>query len=251
MVVDGFYRSKLGGEIICWHAKESHHFCNCQLKDYGTEAENGNSAEKDDLIAQLREAHALNHEPYQRLKDCPTDESRLATDINRSINRALAILSDVEKSGYTADILNRKSNRAMRAGIVSTDDAEINVAALELSDAMDAYHGCCPICCGEGQIMSIVLEELETIEENTTDFALNFLSAASWSKHDEDMISSQCICIQCALLLDRSIFQENVLAKIPAVSYQGPNRKYIEHQLTSHSLQGSPPGHLESSNYSV
>ena len=32
MVIDGFYRSKLGGEIICWHAKESHHFCDCQIR---------------------------------------------------------------------------------------------------------------------------------------------------------------------------------------------------------------------------
>lgn len=65
--------------------------------------------------------------------------------------------------------------------------------------------------------MSIILKSLETVEENTTDFALNFPLAAGWSKHNKDMISSQCICFQSALLLDRSIFQEEVVAKIPAV----------------------------------
>lgn len=89
-----------------------------------------NSAEKTKLVVQLREAHALNRNTYQRLRDCPSDESRLAADINRSINRALVILSDYEKSSYTADILNRKSNRAMRAGVVSAADAEIHISAL-------------------------------------------------------------------------------------------------------------------------
>ena len=45
------------------------------------------------------------------------------------------------------------------------------------------------------------------------------------------MISSQCICFQCALLCPRSIYQENVVATIPALCYQGPNKKYINHQL--------------------
>ena len=173
----------------------------------------------------------MNRDTYRRLKDSPSDEARLAAELNRSINRALALLSDFEKSAYTADILNRKSNRAMRAGVVSEADTEVYATALDLSDATDACRGACPICYGEDQIMSIVLKRLETVEENTTDFALNFPLAAGWSQHNKDMISSQCICFQCALLLDRSIFQEDVVAKIPAVSYHGPNRKYTEHQL--------------------
>lgn len=45
------------------------------------------------------------------------------------------------------------------------------------------------------------------------------------------MISSQCICFQCALLCPKSIYQENIVATIPTVSYQGPNKKFINHQL--------------------
>ena len=191
----------------------------------------GTSSEKHQLLAQLREAHARNRDTYRRLKDSPSEESRLATEINRSVNRVLAILSEYEKSSYTADILNRKSNRAMHAGVVSAADAEIYVLALELSDTMDACRGTCSICCGEDQIMSIVLKELQTAEENTTYFALNFPLAAGWSKHNKDVVSSQCICFQCALLLERSIFHEKIVAKIPAVSYEGPNKEYIQHQL--------------------
>lgn len=45
------------------------------------------------------------------------------------------------------------------------------------------------------------------------------------------MISSQCICFQCALLCPRSIYQEDIVATIPTVCYRGPNKKYINHQL--------------------
>ena len=170
-------------------------------------------------MALLREAHARNREIYQRLKDSPSGQFRLAAELNRPINRALAILSEYDKSSYAADILARKSNRAMRAGVVSAADADIHVLALDLSDTMDACRGTCTVCCGEDQIMSIVLKELETVEENTTDFALNFPLAASWSKHNEDLVSSQCMCFQCALLLERSIFHEKIVAKILAVYY--------------------------------
>ena len=119
----------------------------------------------------------------------------------------------------------------MRAGVVSAADVEIHVLALELSDTIDACRGTCTICYGDDQIMSILLKELETVEENTTDFALNFPLAAGWSKHNKDLVSSQCICFQCALLLERSIFHEKIIARIPAVSYQGPNKGYVQHQL--------------------
>lgn len=56
-----------------------------------------NPAEKAVFVTQLREAHALNRDTYRRLKDSPSDEARLATELNRSINRALTLLSDFEK----------------------------------------------------------------------------------------------------------------------------------------------------------
>ena len=46
------------------------------------------------------------------------------------------------------------------------------------------------------------------------------------------MICSQSICFQCALPCPRSIYQENIVATIPTVCYRGPNKKYINHQLT-------------------
>ncbi len=184
------------------------------------------------LMEQLRQAHAANRETYLTLQNSPSEESLLAKKTNRLINQGLAIIAGFEKASYTADILNRKSNRAMRSAVVSAADAEVHILALDLSDGIDAFRGTCPICCGEEQIMSVVLKRLDTVEENTTDFALNFPLAAAQAKQNADMVSSQCICFQCALLLPRSIFQEETVATIPSVDYKGNNKKYINHQLT-------------------
>ncbi len=77
------------------------------------------------LMEQLRDAHAANRATYLDLQNSPSEESRLATEINRLINRGLAIISGFEKSSYTADILSRKSNRAMRSEVVSAEDTEM------------------------------------------------------------------------------------------------------------------------------
>lgn len=126
------------------------------------------------LMDQLRGAHAANRATYLDLQNSPSEENRFATEINRLINRGLSIISGFEKSSYTADILNRKSNRAMRSEVSSAEDSEIHLQALDLSDDIEAFRGICPICCGEEQIMSVVLKKLDTVEENTTEFALNF-----------------------------------------------------------------------------
>ena len=76
-------------------------------------------------MEQLRNAHAANRAAYLELQNSPSEESRLATEINRLINRGLAIISGFEKSSYTADILSRKSNRAMRSEVLSAEDAEM------------------------------------------------------------------------------------------------------------------------------
>lgn len=80
--------------------------------------------------------------------------------------------------------------------------------------------------------MSIVLKKLDSVEENTTDFALNFPMAVELAKRNIDLVSSQCTCFQCSLLLERSIYQEELTARIPAVEYEGANKIYIDHQLT-------------------
>lgn len=188
--------------------------------------------DKDQLMEDLRSAHSANRATYLQMKNSPSEESRLASDTNRLINRGLEIIARLEKSSYTADILNRKSNRAMRSEVVSAADAEIHCAALDLSDEINAFRSTCSICCGEEQIMSVVLKRLDTVEENTTDFALNFPLAAAQAKQNANMISSQCICFQCALLCPKSIYNEDVIATIPTVDYHGANKRYINHQLT-------------------
>lgn len=130
--------------------------------------------EKKQLMEALRKAHSANRESYIELQNAPNEECRRATEINRLIDRALRIISGLEKSAYTADILNRKSNRAMRAEKVSAGDSEVHLSALDLSEDVEAFKGTCSICCGDQHIMSIVLKRLDTVEENTTDFALNF-----------------------------------------------------------------------------
>ena len=121
----------------------------------------------------------------------------------------------------------------MRAKVVSSANTAVHLAVLDLSNNVDAYHSTCSICCGEEQIMSVALKRLASVENNTTDFAPNFPLAAGLLKHNADMISSQLVCFQCTLLLgSRSIYQENIVAVLPTVSYIGPNRKYLNHQLT-------------------
>ena len=187
--------------------------------------------EKSRLTRQLRDAHIANRLAYEATKNHPSDEARSAAEINKMINRGLAILSGVEKSSYTAEILGRKSNRAMRAEIISKVDAEIHISKMDLSDNVKSLRGTCSICCGEKQIMSVVLKKLDTAEENTTDFALNFPLAAAQAKQNADIISSQCVCFQCALLCPRSIYQEDIVAVIPTIDYLGVNKRYMNHQL--------------------
>ncbi|KAL8994969.1 MAG: hypothetical protein Q9169_005210 [Polycauliona sp. 2 TL-2023] len=129
--------------------------------------------DKDRLRQQLRQAHAANRETYTKLLNEPSEEQREASGLTRSINQALQVVAGYEKSSYTAEILNRKSNRAMRASVVSAQE-KIDVATLDLSDDVKAFRSACSICCEDEQIMSIVLKRLDTVTENTTDFALNF-----------------------------------------------------------------------------
>ena len=131
-------------------------------------------SEKAQLTTALRHAHAANRKTYLNLINEPSDEARPAKEINRMVDQALAIIADFEKSGYMVDILNRKSNRARRAEVVSAADAEIHLSALDISDGVSAYGATCSICCGDEQIMSIALKRLDTVDENTADFALNF-----------------------------------------------------------------------------
>lgn len=190
------------------------------------------SAQKDKFSGKLRDAHIANRAAYQHGMESSSNEVKVAIKTNRLIDRAFSILSGIEKADYTAEVLSRKSNRAMRAQVISAADSQIHVSALGLSDEVKAFRSDCSICCGKEQIMSIVLKKLDSVKENTTDFALNFPLAVGQAKRNTDLVSSQCTCSQCSLLLNKSIYQEELTARIPTVEYKGANKVYIDHQLT-------------------
>ena len=128
---------------------------------------------KSELSDQLRQAHAANRATYQQLKENPSEDVQAIMSLNRQIDKALQVITGLEKSGYTADILDRKSNRAMRAAQVSAADTDVKLAALDLSDGVAAFKHECSICAGEDEIMSIVLKKLDSVEENTTGTSSN------------------------------------------------------------------------------
>lgn len=58
------------------------------------------------------------------------------------------------------------------------------LAAVSLSESVNAFQGSCSVCCGEDQIISIVLKKLKVAEDSTTDFALNLLLAAAQAEQN-------------------------------------------------------------------
>lgn len=217
-------------EEIIVHIKDTHGAVrNLQKsREYNTTV-----ADRQELTSQLREAHAANRRDHLAKKDIPSEEVRSVKKLNRAIDHALSLLAETEKAGYTADILERKSNRARRAEVLSTQDGELHLSSLDLSDNVDAFRSTCSICCGEDQIMSVVLKKLDSMEENTSDFFLNFPLVAAQAHQNADMILSQCICFQCATLIgDKTIFQEESSAILPVVNHARENKRYINHQLT-------------------
>jgi hypothetical protein len=158
-------------------------------------------AERSALQEKLREAHTKNRAHYQKMmSDFDTSpEAQRVRKRNKLVDAAMRTLASIENSGFDAELLARKSNRARRAAKVPEDN-NLDMAKLDLEGP--AFRGDCLICCGEDEIMCISLKEMseDHKEDNTTDFALNFPLAAGCSKKNVDMISSQNICFQCALL---------------------------------------------------
>ncbi|KAF2227701.1 hypothetical protein BDZ85DRAFT_300517 [Elsinoe ampelina] len=187
---------------------------------------------RNQLQQQLREAHKLNRACYQTaLRDATTStEAQTARVLNRLVNDALQQLTDLEKTTYTADILSRRSNRARRAETVAAG-GEIQVTSLNL-ETPKAFRGECWICCGDNEVMSVVLKSGADGAANTDNFALDFPLAAGRFESNLDLISSQHICFQCAIALNgRTIHQETIAAIIPTVEYTSSNKKYIQEQL--------------------
>lgn len=186
------------------------------------------------LQEQLRVAHAKNREHYQKSAAdfAGSEQERSLKKRNQLVDAALRTLASIEAAGFNAEILSRKSNRARRAEVVESV-AVIDMAKLDL-DA-PACKGFCLVCCDEEVVMSICFKELESdqVEDNTTDFALNFPLAAGASSKNVNLVSSQNICFQCAILApdNKSIYRESLVAVVPALQYDGSNKKYINDQL--------------------
>ncbi|KAJ4368066.1 hypothetical protein N0V83_006421 [Neocucurbitaria cava] len=186
------------------------------------------------LQEQLREAHAKNREHYREVvaNFAGSQHEKSIRKRNTVVDAALRTLASIESASFSAEILSRKSNRARRAEVVTSGTA-VDVAKVDLEGS--SYKGFCHICCGDDEIMSICFKEAEPdrAEDNTTDFALNFPLAAGASTKNVNLVSSQNICFQCALLGPQgmSIYNERLTAVIPAVEYEDTNKKYINDQL--------------------
>ncbi|CAO2654637.1 Nn.00g113700.m01.CDS01 [Neocucurbitaria sp. VM-36] len=186
------------------------------------------------LQEQLREAHAKNREHYRETvaNFAGSPEEQGIRKRNQLVDAALRSLASIETASFNAEILSRKSNRARRAEVVSSVPA-IDIAKLDLE--APSCKGFCLVCCGDDEIMSICFKEPEpdNAEDNTTDFALNFPLAAGASAKNVNLVSSQNVCFQCALLGPQgmSIYKELLTAILPAVQYDGSNKKYINDQL--------------------
>jgi hypothetical protein len=63
------------------------------------------------------------------------------------------------------------------------------VASLNLGGP--SFRGYCLVCCGENEVMSICLKQLDPnhVDDNTSDFALNAPLAAGASERNVDLVS--------------------------------------------------------------
>ncbi|KAJ4379636.1 hypothetical protein N0V86_004818 [Didymella sp. IMI 355093] len=192
--------------------------------------------QRDELQQQLRTAHAANRQEYRKtVADFAGSAAEQALKRrNQLVDAALRSLALIEAASYNADIIGRRSNRARRAEAVEFN-AAIDMAKLDLE--APSCKGYCLVCCGDQEIMSICFKETdpEHMDDNTSDFALNFPLAAGASQNNVNLISSQNVCFQCALLGPdgMSVYKERLTAIIPVVEYDGSNKKYINDQLYS------------------
>jgi hypothetical protein len=188
------------------------------------------------LQEQLREAHVKNREHYHNTiaKFAGSPVEQRMKKRNKLVDVALQSLASIEAAEFNAEILGRRSNRARRAEVVDSV-AAIDVTRLDLG--APAFKGFCVVCCGEEEILSICLKKPDSgrVVDNTSNFALNFPLAAGANEGNVELVSSQNICFQCALLnpTGNSIYNESVAAIIPTVQYKNSNKFYINDQLYS------------------
>ncbi|KAF7935372.1 uncharacterized protein EAE97_008279 [Botrytis byssoidea] len=182
------------------------------------------------LQSKLRDAHEANRKAYTAAQN--NVQIKAIQDRNRRVDAALRALSGSEKSEFTAEILSRRSNRARRAENISVDSA-VDISVLDLG--APGFRGECQVCCGDNEVLSIALKVLsaDAMAANTDNFALDFPLAAGRFEANMNILSSQCVCFQCALFgrPDHSIYGEEISAVIPTLEYTGSNKLYIHQQL--------------------
>jgi hypothetical protein len=135
------------------------------------------------------------------------------------IEGMLAGITDMEKASYSADILGRLSNRAMRAEKV---DPNMMSKILDSVDMKGCCLGSCIICMEDDVPMSLIIRQVkpEDVEKNTNDFSINFPLALGGKKHN-NVICPDCICYDCAKLLRTSALgRENIEIILPLVKYK-------------------------------
>ena len=194
-------------------------------------------SERKHLQKRLREAHANNREHYHNTVAhfSDSDQAQGIRNRNQLADGALRSLAEIESASYSADILSRKSNRARRAAEVGgAEHPFVSIDVLSLDE--EAFRGFCLVCCGEEEVMSIVLLNPTSgkTEENTTDFALNNPLAVGVQDFNLRLLSSQNICFQCAehgSVDFKTIHNEPMNAIIPTVAYKDGNKAYIQEQL--------------------
>lgn len=187
---------------------------------------------RDGLSQRLREAHATNRRHYEDAVEHnrQTSQQETVRRRNRLINAALESLSRLQYTTYTAESISRSSNRARRAALVTADD-DFPMVNLDLNIA-SAFRGTCHLCCGEDEVMSIVIKRGANTAANTDNLALDFPLAAGRFKTNQDLVSSQCVCFQCSLAMSGStVYHEDVAAVLPTLPYTGPNKPYMQEQM--------------------
>jgi hypothetical protein len=183
------------------------------------------------LQEQLRVAHNSNREHYQKIA-AEFSSSQPAKDLRRRndvVKAALRILSSMDADSYTASFsLCRERDRQEDE---TSTESEIDMANLDFDGP--SIRGSCLICCDDDVVMSICLKSPSSTTDDLECGAFKYpLAAGAWTAYRE-VISSQNVCYQCALLSPNgtTIYQEPVKAIIPVVKYEGKNIKHINKQL--------------------
>lgn len=183
-------------------------------------------AELASLREQLREARRLNHLDAQEFGEQRRLDLKFAIS---KIQNAMGQITSMEKTGYGAGILNRLSNRAMRA-------QRVEDSALEQHADTMVTEGCCQgqscmICMDDesGSPMCLLIRRVPDVEQNTSDLAIDFPLAFGEAAHNR-VICPDVVCYDCAERLGghSALGREKTEIAIPLVNMGaggGSNRR--------------------------